>query len=58
MTDHYHALETRKPAEREAESGNAPGKISNCFRLWIACTNVSSVRIKPYIAGGGVIRII
>src|ERR1700716_2710686 len=23
------------------KSRNGPGKISNCFRLWIACTNVS-----------------
>jgi hypothetical protein len=45
MTGLYDALETRKHAEREAESGNAPGKVSNCFRLWIACTNVFSLRI-------------
>ena len=29
---------TRKPAEREPESGKASGKINNCFRLWIECT--------------------
>jgi hypothetical protein len=23
------------------KGGNGPAKISNCFRLWIACTNVS-----------------
>ena len=27
------------------KSGNAPGNISNCFRLCIACKNVFSVRI-------------
>jgi hypothetical protein len=42
MTDHYDAPETRKPAEREAESGNATGKISNCFRLWIAVQTFST----------------
>ena len=53
MTDHCEALETRKPAEREAESGNAPGKISNCFRLWVACTNLFYLRILPYITREG-----
>jgi hypothetical protein len=33
MTGHYDALETRKHPKREAESGNAPAKISNCLRL-------------------------
>jgi hypothetical protein len=53
MTGHYDALETRKHAEREAESGNAPGKISNCFRLSIACTKLYYLRILPYLTREG-----